>query len=40
MACKINWTPKALSSYELNIRFLQENWSDNEVRKFINLADK
>jgi len=40
MACKISWTLKAWQSYEANIKYLQEAWSEKEISKFILLAEK
>lgn len=36
MALSINWTDEAIKSYENIIIYLQKEWAEKEVRKFIN----
>lgn len=40
MDCKINWTFRAWLSFENNIQYLQENWTDKEINKFVTAVDK
>ena len=40
MACKISWTQRAWLTYEANINFLEKEWTEKEIRKFILLVDK
>ena len=35
MALEIVWTPRAERGYEKIIAYLQENWTDREVKNFI-----
>lgn len=35
MALKIVWTPQALKGLDRIIRYLEENWSEKEIGKFI-----
>jgi plasmid stabilization system protein ParE len=37
---KINWTDKAIKSFELNIKWLIENWTDKEIINFINQTEQ
>ena len=37
---KIIWTTEAKVSYKENLRYLKEEWSYNEVEKFINLVEE
>ncbi len=36
MAVKINWSPEADETFSQNISYLNKEWSDKEVEKFIN----
>jgi plasmid stabilization system protein ParE len=40
MACKINWTPRAWLTYEANIKYLQQAWTEKEISNFVVLVDK
>lgn len=40
MACKINWTQRAWRTYEANIKYLEEEWTDREISSFILSVDK
>ena len=40
MACKINWTPRAWRTYEANIKYLEEEWTEKEICSFILSVDK
>jgi plasmid stabilization system protein ParE len=40
MDCKIVWSLKALQSFDANIEYLQTNWTDKEIRNFVELVDK
>jgi len=40
MVCKISWTPKALESYISNIKYLETEWTEREVKKFITNVEK
>ena len=40
MACKVNWTPKALLTFNDNITSLEENWTKKEIIKFISLVEE
>lgn len=35
MAFKIIWSPKAIDTFEIVIDYLQTNWTEKEVRKFL-----
>ena len=39
MVEEIIWSTKASISFDENIKFLEEFWSDNEVERFVNHAD-
>lgn len=39
MAFKIVWTKRAQKGYDNIIKYLQENWSDKEIRTFISDTD-
>ncbi len=38
MVYKVEWTPNALSSYERNMSWLQENWTTKEVTHFAQIV--
>lgn len=40
MDCKINWTLRAWKTYEANIEYLQNAWTQQEINNFIELTDK
>ena len=40
MDCKINWTKRAWATYQSNIQFLQNVWTDKEVSNFVIAVDK
>ena len=40
MACKVNWTPKAWQTFKDNINYLEENWTDKEIIRFVSLVDE
>jgi len=40
MACKINWTHRAWKTYEANIKYLQEAWTEKEINNFVTLVDR
>lgn len=40
MACKINWTNRAWLTYEANLRYLEEEWTEKEISHFVELADR
>ena len=40
MDCKIVWSQKAIQSFDANIEYLQINWTDKEIRNFVELVDK
>ncbi len=40
MDCKISWTHRAWLTYEANINYLEEEWTEKEIRNFILLVDK
>mgnify|MGYP000973367870 CR=1 FL=1 len=40
MACTVKLTNRAWRTYEANLDYLQEQWTDKEVRNFIELVDK
>jgi len=40
MACKVNWTPKALQTFDDNITYLKENWTEKEIIHFVTLTDE
>lgn len=35
MALKIVWTPRAVKGYEKIINYLEENWTEQEVKSFV-----
>lgn len=39
MAKVIIWTPEAENTFETIIEFLNRNWTENEIEKFINATD-
>ncbi|MBK6275221.1 MAG: hypothetical protein IPF58_11240 [Saprospirales bacterium] len=39
MVEEIIWSTKASITFDENIKFLEEFWSDNEVERFVNHAD-
>lgn len=40
MDCKINWTLRAWRTYEANIEYLRNAWTQQEINNFIELTDK
>lgn len=38
--CKIEWTDRAVNDFNGIIRYLSDNWSDQEIRKFVRCIDK
>lgn len=40
MDCKINWTDKAWKTYENNIEYLFNNFTEIEVSNFVNTVDR
>lgn len=40
MVEEIIWSTKASITFDENIKFLEDNWSDNEVERFVNLANR
>lgn len=40
MALKINWTKEAEDTFNHIIEYLADNWSEIEIKKFINRTDK
>lgn len=40
MAFEITWTQKAIESYASNIKYLQEDWSEREVKSFLLLTKR
>ena len=40
MAWKVNWTPKAWQTFNDNITYLKENWTEKEIIHFVSLADE
>ena len=40
MACKVNWTPKAWQTFQENIFYLKENWTEKEIIHFVSLVDE
>ncbi len=40
MALNINWTPKAKETFLVIISFLESNWSEKEVSKFVSATDR
>lgn len=40
MAKKISWTPEAERSFEAVVEYLEENWTDREVVKFIERVNR
>ena len=40
MACKIIWTKRAWLTFENNINYLQTDWTEKEISKFILLTQK
>lgn len=36
MAFKINWSDEAIKTFNDNIKYLEENWSENDITHFIN----
>lgn len=37
---KVFWTPKAIESFEYTIEYIQEEWTDKEVKKFVSKVFK
>ena len=40
MDCKINWTNRAWRTYQANIKYLEEEWTEKEISQFVLLTDK
>lgn len=40
MAYQVIWLPKAIKTFEANIDYLEKNWSEKEIIKFVLLVDK
>ena len=40
MAIEINWSPEAEESLDDNISYLQQDWSEKEVKKFVRQTQK
>ena len=40
MDCKINWTKRAWDTYQSNIQFLQNVWTEKEVSNFVLSVDR
>ena len=40
MALTLVWTKRAIQGYDNIIRYLDQNWTDTEVRKFINESEE
>ena len=40
MDCKISWTKRAWATYQSNILYLQNAWTENEVSNFVIAVDK
>jgi plasmid stabilization system protein ParE len=40
MVYQVVWTPKALESYVGNMKYLEERWTEKEVKQFISLVEK
>jgi plasmid stabilization system protein ParE len=40
MAYQINWTQRAWQTYEANIQYLLQHWTEKEVSAFVWLTDK
>jgi plasmid stabilization system protein ParE len=40
MDCKVSWTNKAWKTYEANINYLKESWTQKEIVSFILLVDR
>lgn len=40
MVYKVSWTPQVLNSYISNIKYLETNWTEHEVKKFITDVEK
>jgi plasmid stabilization system protein ParE len=39
MALKLCWTPRAISGYDKIVSYLQQHWTDREVKNFIHESD-
>ncbi len=40
MVCKVIWTPNALKTYIANIGYLEKDWTEKEVKRFITDTEK
>jgi len=40
MAMKVRWTPEADDNFESIINYLEKEWSENEIRKFVQKTQK
>jgi plasmid stabilization system protein ParE len=40
MAYQIKWTPRAEESYENNIAYLDKEWTEREIKKFVIAVDE
>lgn len=39
MALKIVWTKRAISEYDKIIKYLEENWTEKEIKNFVQQTD-
>jgi len=39
MALKILWTKRAISEYDKIIKYLEENWTEKEIKNFVQQTD-
>jgi plasmid stabilization system protein ParE len=40
MAKEIRWTPESIDAFNAVIKYLQKEWSDKEIRKFVQATDR
>ncbi|OCX51873.1 hypothetical protein BEL04_17865 [Mucilaginibacter sp. PPCGB 2223] len=40
MAFEIAWSPKAIEGYNAIITYLEENWTEREIRNFVKESDE
>jgi len=40
MALKIQWTKRAITSFEDIVEYIEENWSEASAKKFVQKTDK
>ncbi|MCF8257015.1 MAG: type II toxin-antitoxin system RelE/ParE family toxin [Flavobacteriales bacterium] len=40
MALTVKWTPRAEDSFEAIVTYLEEHWTDREVRNFLNESNR